>query len=116
MIKDHGGLSEEEMFQQMERRKHHLCKANLRYEAGTNGEGIWILPCTADDVRLWNGTSRGEVLYGWLCNNPICPDVQFGSKVAFLTNGSKRPYSQDIASSDEEYETTKRQLAGRQAS
>ena len=44
------------------------------------------------------GIPRGHTMYAWLCNEPICPDVRFGSKVAFTTNGSHRPYSQELSS------------------
>jgi hypothetical protein len=112
MIQDHGGLEEHEMLQQSRMRARDLKKGNLRHEEGMNGEGIWVLPCTREDVALWlDDGSTGETAYGWLCNHPICPDVVFGSKVAFLTNGSLRPYSKEIASSEQEYEDAKDQIA-----
>ena len=63
MIKDHGGLSEEEMFRQSEERSGELCKANLRYEAGESGEGIWVLPCTPQDVELAENDDSQEELF-----------------------------------------------------
>jgi hypothetical protein len=98
MIKDHGGLSEQEMFEAMEARRNELCKVNLRYEDGENGEGIWALPCAKEDETLAWGDSKGGVFYVYLCNEPICVDVVFGSKVACLTNGTNRPYSQELSS------------------
>jgi hypothetical protein len=98
MITDHGGLAKEAMLVEEKRRRHELFKVNLRYEEGENGEGIWALPCTDEDSALWRGETSGQVLYVWLCNDPICKDVLYGSKVACLTNGTKRPYSQELSS------------------
>ena len=97
-IVDHGRVDEDLLMEMFASRRRDLCKGNLRYEEGTNGEGIWILPCTDKDQALEaDDNSSGEVLYAWLCNNPLCPEVSYGSKVAFLTNGALRPYSQEIA-------------------
>ena len=105
-------IPEEEMSLKMAARRDDLCKGNLRYEEGTNGEGIWILPCTPHDVELWkDDDSEGRVLLAWLCNNPICPDVKFGSKVTFITNGGHRPYSLGISSSSVEYEEVRKRLS-----
>jgi hypothetical protein len=79
-------------------RRTELCKVNLRYEEGENGEGIWALPCAEEDTTLAWGDSKGEVFYVYLCNDPICTDVKYGSKVACLTNGVKRAYSQELSS------------------
>ena len=99
MIKDHGGLEEADMLKMQEARRDRLIKGNLRYETGENGEGLWTLPCTEQDVTLAEDDgSDGEVMHAWLCNDPICTDVRYGSKVQFRTNGGKRPYSQEIAS------------------
>lgn len=98
MIIDHGGLQEAEMFKVSEERAKHLCKVNLRYKDGENGEGIWAIPCTEADVALYEGDTIGQTFYVWLCNDPICPDVRYGSKVACLTNGGSRPYSLELSS------------------
>lgn len=111
MIKVHESLEKEELLEQSEQRRPTLRKANLRYEEGENGEGIWVLPCTPADVALMDDdTSVGESVYAWLCNNPLCPDVQYGSKVEFVSNGKKRPYSREIASSAEQYDAMKERL------
>lgn len=92
-------LPEEEMFRRQDARRMDLIKVNLRYEQGVNGEGIWALPCTEEDLRrARDDKSLDEDIFVWLCNDPVCKDVLFGSKVRCLSNGRQRPFSAEIAS------------------
>ena len=115
-MRDMGIGDKEEILRLAGADMHNSIKVNLRYEPGQNGEGVWAVPCSeADDAVYANDNTEERVFYVYLLNDPICPGLQWGSKLACYTNGQNRPYSVDIADDRTTYDAACSGLTARGA-
>ena len=84
----------EEKVQDCVEKYEHL-KVNLtRDESGTNGEGIWATPCSAEDKDIYDNGKAGDKFKVHLCNAPFSwAGVKWGSTIVATNNGDSRPYA-----------------------
>ena len=71
-------------------------KINLtRDSGGTNGEGVWVTPCSAEDLSISNMTIPNTMFEAYLCNKPLTWDKVWGDKIIIRcnTNSKYRHYA-----------------------
>lgn len=71
-------------------------KVNLDRGSGArgNGEGVWAVPASAEDLAIYNDeTTRGRKFKAYLCNDPIggWHGRRWGCPVVATTFGENRP-------------------------
>jgi len=70
-------------------------KVNLTTdESGEGGEGIWAIPCTAKDNKIYEKGKSGDKFKVYLCNAPFSwYGLHWGSTILAINNGESRAYA-----------------------
>jgi hypothetical protein len=71
-------------------------KVNLtRDEDSTNGEGIWVTPCTKEDAEIYQDASNiGKKFQVFLLNDPFSwHGLGWGKKITARNNSQRRAYA-----------------------
>jgi hypothetical protein len=77
-------------------KKYGIIKINLSSSTkGTNGEGIWAVPCTQDDSKIYTQDfSFSEKFNVYICNKPVTwGGLKWGDKITATTNYDSRPFA-----------------------